>query len=105
MMVGPAKVLLMDEISTGLDTATTLQIINSLRQSAHLLNGTVLVSLLQPDPETFALFDDLILLSEGQIAYQGPRDLVLTFLKPVVSSALPGRVWQISCRKYVKCSP
>lgn len=79
MLVGPAKALFMDEISTGLDSSTTFQIVNSLRQSVHILNGTALISLLQPAPETYDLFDDIILLSDGQIVYQGPRENVLEF--------------------------
>lgn len=39
------------------------------------------MSLLQPAPETFDLFDDIILLSEGQIVYQGPREHVLEFFE------------------------
>ncbi|KAL2318113.1 hypothetical protein Fmac_031989 [Flemingia macrophylla] len=81
MLVGPIKVLFMDEISTGLDSSTTFQIINSIRQSIHILNGTALVSLLQPAPETYDLFDDIILLTDGQIVYQGPRENVLEFFE------------------------
>ncbi|KDP36997.1 hypothetical protein JCGZ_06053 [Jatropha curcas] len=77
MLVGPAKALFMDEISTGLDSLTTYQSVNSLKQSIHILNGTAVISLLQPAPETYDLFDDIILLSDGQIVYQGPRDDVL----------------------------
>lgn len=57
----------MDEISTGLDSSTTFQIVNSIKQYVHILNGTVVMSLLQPAPETYNLFDDIILLSDGQI--------------------------------------
>ncbi|WCJ30204.1 ABC transporter G family member 39 [Euphorbia peplus] len=81
MMVGPARALFMDEISTGLDSSTTFQIVNSLRQTIHILNGTALISLLQPAPETYDLFDDVILLSDGQIVYQGPRENVLEFFE------------------------
>ncbi|KAK8525005.1 hypothetical protein V6N12_029855 [Hibiscus sabdariffa] len=81
MMVGPAKALFMDEISTGLDSSTTFQIVNSLKQSVHILNGTAVISLLQPAPETYDLFDDIILLSDGQIVYQGPREHVLSFFE------------------------
>ncbi|KAL5710887.1 transcription factor [Ranunculus cassubicifolius] len=81
MLVGPVKALFMDEISTGLDSSTTFQIVNSLRQSIHILRGTAVVSLLQPDPETYNLFDDIILLSDGQIVYQGPRENVLEFFE------------------------
>lgn len=79
MMVGPTKVLFMDEISTGLDSSTTFQIVKCLQQIVHLGEATILMSLLQPAPETFDLFDDIILLSEGQIVYQGPREFVLDF--------------------------
>ncbi|CAO2179266.1 unnamed protein product [Urochloa humidicola] len=79
MLVGPANALFMDEISTGLDSSTTFQIIKSLRQAIHILGGTALISLLQPAPETYDLFDDIILLSDGQIVYQGPREGVLEF--------------------------
>ncbi|KAK9682594.1 hypothetical protein RND81_10G084300 [Saponaria officinalis] len=81
MLVGPAKALFMDEISTGLDSSTTFQIVNSIRQSIHILKGTAVISLLQPAPETYDLFDDIILLSDGQIVYQGPREHVLEFFE------------------------
>lgn len=81
MIVGPTKTLFMDEISTGLDSSTTFQIVKCLQQVAHLTDATILMSLLQPAPETFDLFDDIILLSEGQIVYQGPREYVLEFFE------------------------
>ncbi|KAL9238626.1 hypothetical protein vseg_013022 [Gypsophila vaccaria] len=79
MLVGPAKALFMDEISTGLDSSTTYQIVSSIRQSVHILDVTAVISLLQPAPETYDLFDDIILLSDGLIVYQGPREHVLEF--------------------------
>lgn len=81
MLVGPAKALFMDEISTGLDSSTTFQICKFMRQMVHIMDVTVVISLLQPAPETFELFDDIILLSEGQIVYQGPRENVLEFFE------------------------
>ncbi|KAG0577997.1 hypothetical protein KC19_5G197200 [Ceratodon purpureus] len=81
MIVGPTRAMFMDEISTGLDSSTTFQIVKSLRQFAHVMSSTVLMSLLQPAPETFELFDDIILLSEGQIVYHGPREHVLEFFE------------------------
>lgn len=81
MIVGPSNVLLMDEISTGLDSSTTFQIVKSLRQFLHILEGTAVISLLQPAPETYDLFDDIILLTDGKIVYQGPRDNVLEFFE------------------------
>ncbi|KAI3684270.1 hypothetical protein L6452_33491 [Arctium lappa] len=81
MVVGPSKVLLMDEISTGLDSSTTFQIVKSFKQFLHILEGTAVISLLQPAPETYDLFDDIILLTDGKIVYQGPRENVLEFFE------------------------
>ncbi|XP_038680217.1 pleiotropic drug resistance protein 2-like isoform X1 [Tripterygium wilfordii] len=83
MLVGPAKALFMDEISTGLDSSTTFQIVRFMRQMVHIMDVTMIISLLQPAPETYDLFDDIILLSEGQIVYQGPREDVLEFFESV----------------------
>nr|Q949G3.1 RecName: Full=Pleiotropic drug resistance protein 1; AltName: Full=NpPDR1 [Nicotiana plumbaginifolia]CAC40990.1 ABC1 protein [Nicotiana plumbaginifolia] len=81
MIVGPSKALFMDEISTGLDSSTTYSIVNSLKQSVRIMKGTALISLLQPAPETYNLFDDIILLSDGYIVYEGPREEVLEFFE------------------------
>ncbi|KAL2516241.1 ABC transporter G family member 36 [Forsythia ovata] len=81
MILGPSKTLFMDEISTGLDSSTTFQIVKCLQQMVHLTDATLLMSLLQPTPETFDLFDDIILLAEGHIVYQGPREHVLEFFE------------------------
>nr|XP_023894172.1 ABC transporter G family member 32 isoform X1 [Quercus suber]XP_023894173.1 ABC transporter G family member 32 isoform X2 [Quercus suber] len=79
LLVGPARVLFMDEISNGLDSSTTYQIIKYLKHSTRALDSTTVISLLQPAPETYELFDDIILLCEGQIVYQGSRDAALDF--------------------------
>ncbi|RZB84704.1 ABC transporter G family member 53 isoform E, partial [Glycine soja] len=81
MLVGPTNALFMDVISSGLDSSTTVQIVKCLRQIVHILDGTAVISLLQPEPETYELFDDIILLSDGQIVYQGPREFVLEFFE------------------------
>ncbi|KAL3676895.1 hypothetical protein R1sor_026843 [Riccia sorocarpa] len=81
MIVGPLRTLFMDEISTGLDTSTTFQIVKCLRDLTHILETTMLISLLQPAPETYDLFDDILLLSEGQVVYHGPRENILKFFE------------------------
>ncbi|KAL9360246.1 hypothetical protein Peur_048369 [Populus x canadensis] len=81
MIIGPTKALFMDEISNGLDSSTTFQIVSCMQQLAHITKSTMLVSLLQPAPETFDLFDDIILMAEGEIVYHGPRDNVLEFFE------------------------
>ncbi|XVF72817.1 hypothetical protein PTKIN_Ptkin12aG0151000 [Pterospermum kingtungense] len=81
IIVGPKKALFMDEISTGLDSSTTFQIVTCLQQLTHITEATVLISLLQPQPETFDLFDDIILMAEGKIVYHGPCSSVQEFFE------------------------
>ncbi|KAG8497099.1 hypothetical protein CXB51_008303 [Gossypium anomalum] len=81
MIVGPAKALFMDEISNGLDSSTTFQIVSCLQHLVYITDANALISLLQPAPETFDLFDDVILLAEGKIVYQGPRTNICKFFE------------------------
>ncbi|KAL3714543.1 hypothetical protein ACJRO7_006458 [Eucalyptus globulus] len=122
MIIGPARVLFMDEISTGLDSSTTFQIITWLQQLAHITESTILVSLLQPAPETFDLFDDIILMAQGHVVYHGPRTDVLSFfehsgfkcplrkgiadfLQEVVSEKDQARYWHHKDQTYNFISP
>ncbi|KAL3696501.1 hypothetical protein R1sor_010577 [Riccia sorocarpa] len=117
MLVGPKKTLFADEISTGLDSSTTFQIVKCLRNFSHLLQGTILMALLQPAPETFNLFDDVVLLAEGYIVYHGPRENVVDyfeelgfklpprkgvadFLQEVTSRKDQGQYWADTSRPY-----
>jgi len=81
MIVGPCKTLMLDEISTGLDSSTTYQITKILGNFAHMRQATVLLALLQPAPEVYNQFDDILLLSEGSLVFHGPREEVLPFFE------------------------
>ena len=63
-IVGNARALFLDEISTGLDAAATFDITSALRRWTRLMNGSAVVALLQPAPEVYDMFDDIILLRE-----------------------------------------
>ncbi|KAG2885856.1 ABC transporter G family member 31 [Phytophthora cactorum] len=80
MEFGMKYVSLMDEISTGLDSAATYDIICTQRSIAKTLHKAVAISLLQPAPEVFALFDYILIMNEGEVMYHGSReDVVLYF--------------------------
>ena len=67
-----------DEISTGLDSSTTYEIVKFLGDTTAALGNTTLIALLQPAPETFELFTDV-----------SPRQLSLP------PSAVPLVTWQM----------
>ncbi|KAL0394004.1 UNVERIFIED_CONTAM: ABC transporter G family member 32 [Sesamum latifolium] len=116
LLMGASRVLFLDEISTGLDSSTTHQIIKYLRHTTHALDCTTLVSLLQPDPETYEMFDDIILLVRGKLFIRGPVKLPLSFLHLWVSSVHPEKMlltfykrysfefklWSLSLQHYVQ---
>ncbi|EGZ24657.1 pleiotropic drug resistance protein ABC superfamily [Phytophthora sojae] len=91
MEFGMKYMTLMDEISTGLDSATAFDIISTQRSIAKTLGKTVVISLLQPSPEIFALFDDLILLNAGEVMYHGPRDQALSYFESLGFRCPPHR--------------
>jgi ABC-type multidrug transport system ATPase subunit len=65
-------ILLADEPTTGLDSVMAKSVINSLRYIAAT-GRTVIASLHQPNTQTFAMFDEVILLAGGRIIYFGDR--------------------------------
>ncbi|CAM9164398.1 unnamed protein product [Ectocarpus sp. 13 AM-2016] len=79
MICGPQAMFLLDSISTGLDSSTTFDIMTSLKSTARTFNNTVVVALLQPPPETYELFDNVILMAEGKIIYHGPREDIVPY--------------------------
>ena len=91
MAVGRFPIECMDEISTGLDAATTYDICKLLREVNALTKYIKVVTLLQPPPETFALFDDLILLSQGKVIYSGPVEQVVPYFESL-GYKLPDRM-------------
>lgn len=90
----------MDEISNGLDSSTTFQLVTCLQQLTHITGFTILVSLLQPTPETFDLFDDIILIAEGKTIYHGPRINILEFFEKCGFRCPPRKV--TSSKKYAR---
>ena len=89
LLITNARVHLLDEVSTGLDSAITFHIFNALR-SICLHQGTAVVtSLLQPTPETYGLFDEIILLREGEIVFHGKREHLRPFFRDVLRFPIP----------------
>ncbi|KAK1931885.1 Pleiotropic drug resistance protein 3 [Phytophthora citrophthora] len=72
MLVGFKLALFLDSITTGLDSAAAFDIVSTLRGRARSFGQTVVAALLQPAPEVFELFDDVLLLMGGRVAYHGP---------------------------------
>ncbi|XP_050369118.1 ABC transporter G family member 15-like [Argentina anserina] len=72
------RLLFLDEPTSGLDSAAAFFVVQILRHLAQ--DGrTVISSIHQPSSEVFALFDDLVLLSNGQTVYSGKANKAVEF--------------------------
>ncbi|KAG1704880.1 hypothetical protein DVH05_004909 [Phytophthora capsici] len=91
MAFGNKYVMMMDEISTGLDSAATFDIIATQRSIAKKFRKTVVISLLQPSPEVFELFDAVVVLNEGHVMYNGPRAEALSYFESLGFKCPPDR--------------
>ncbi|CAI5703647.1 hypothetical protein KXD40_008854 [Peronospora effusa] len=81
VLIGGQSLFLCDEISTGLDSAATFDIIKSLRTWCKTLGGSAVIALLQPTPEVVEMFDDILMINEGHMAYHGPRTKILDYFE------------------------
>ncbi|KAG6615866.1 ATP-binding Cassette (ABC) Superfamily [Phytophthora cinnamomi] len=89
VLVGGQSLFLCDEISTGLDSAATFDIVKSMRTWCKTLGGSVMVALLQPTPEVVEMFDDILMIHEGHMVYHGPRTEILNYFEKLGFSCPP----------------
>ena len=70
-LVSNPSVLFLDEPTSGLDSFIAFSVMRVLKRLCE--RGVTVVSTIhQPSSDTFTLFDDLLLLSEGHVCYHGP---------------------------------
>lgn len=92
------KVLLLDECTSGLDSSLALELIVMLRslckessaQNPHRI--LAICSIHQPSSKVFSLFDNIILMRRGEVAYTGPREQVESYFTSLGSQyAMPSQ--------------
>ena len=66
-----ARVLCLDEVTNGLDSAVALEVCVFLAAWAAATGGTVICALQAPTPEILAAFHRVLLLSDGQVLWAG----------------------------------
>ena len=73
-------VLFLDEPTSGLDSTTAFEVIQALKRLAQK-GHTVITTIHQPSAEIFDLFDQVIFLTQGHIAFMGPIPTFPNYLK------------------------
>ena len=89
MLISNARVHLLDEVSTGLDSAITFHIFNALRSICINQRTSVITALLQPTPETYGLFDEVMLMREGEVVFHGKREHLRPYFRDVLNFPIP----------------
>ena len=76
LLTSPA-ILFCDEPTTGLDSYNAQQLVRTLQELAEKRNTAILCTIHQPSSELFAMFDQVLLLAEGRVAFFGdPEDAI-----------------------------
>jgi ABC-type multidrug transport system ATPase subunit len=78
LMIDPI-VLFLDEPTTGLDSTSAFNIIKLITDEAKISNKIIIFTIHQPNSEIVTLFDKLLLLAEGKVAYQGDSKLCINY--------------------------
>lgn len=73
-LVHDPAVLLMDEPTSGLDSAAALQVMSMLKSMAKNHHKTIILTIHQPGFRILELLDQVVLLADGAVVYQGSLD-------------------------------
>lgn len=84
------KLLFLDEMTSGLDSSTSLKLCTTLKQIADRGECTVICTIHQPQQKIFELFDNLILMKKGAIFYQGSAMKCIRFMETLGHPLPPG---------------
>jgi ABC-type multidrug transport system ATPase subunit len=76
-LLTPARLLVVDEPTTGLSATDALELIQILSELCKRFHFTVIATIHQPRTEIFECFDRLMLLSHGTTVYSGPQEDVV----------------------------
>lgn len=82
-LITDPSLIFLDEPTSGLDSSNAFNLMSTLKNIAVVKNKTVVASIHQPSSQVFFMFDKLLLLCNGQIAYFGSPSEVLDFFDEI----------------------
>eukprot|EP00126_Sphaerothecum_destruens_P010376 Sdes_comp20725_c2_seq1m16512 len=89
-LVTDPSILYCDEPTSGLDSYNAFIVMDCLKRLASKSNTTVICTIHQPRSNIFYLFDDLMLLSHGELAYFGSASKALPYFQEIGYSCPAG---------------
>ncbi|KAL8172155.1 hypothetical protein V2J09_023959 [Rumex salicifolius] len=98
-LITQPHVFLLDEPTSGLDSAAAFFVTQSLKNVAD--EGKIVAfSVHQPSSEVFELFDDLLLISGGQVVFFGEANLAIKFF---AEAGFPCPNRRSPCDHFLRC--
>ncbi|XP_032238636.1 ABC transporter G family member 21 [Nematostella vectensis] len=82
LIINPSLIFL-DEPTSGLDSSNAMNLIKTLQDYCLKEKKTIVTSIHQPSSQIYHLFDKLLLLCNGQMAYYGKASKVLEFFESI----------------------
>jgi ABC-type multidrug transport system ATPase subunit len=77
-IVNLPDLIFLDEPTSGLDSAIAYECMCAVRNLANQ-NRTVITTIHQPSPQTYGLFDKLLLMANGRVVYFGAANEAISF--------------------------
>ncbi|ORX71724.1 hypothetical protein K493DRAFT_309285 [Basidiobolus meristosporus CBS 931.73] len=81
-MVTDPSILFLDEPTSGLDAYTAMMVVHTLKVLAQS-GRTVVAVMHQPSSEIFHMFDDLMILKDGQITFSGETSQSVEYYRSI----------------------
>eukprot|EP00920_Eleutheroschizon_duboscqi_P018308 GHVT01043644.1.p1 GENE.GHVT01043644.1~~GHVT01043644.1.p1 ORF type:complete len:484 (+),score=83.77 GHVT01043644.1:195-1454(+) len=82
--------IFLDEPTSGLDAALAFDVLQLLTGIARKGNKCMVCTVHQPRSQSFAMFDQLVLLSAGQVVYHGPAAAAAQYFKEIGYPCIEG---------------
>jgi ATP-binding cassette, subfamily G (WHITE), eye pigment precursor transporter len=79
-LVTSPSILFLDEPTSGLDGASAYTVMKNIIDLGKM-GCSIICTIHQPRSNIFSLFDQLLLLSTGQVAYMGPAASAMTYFE------------------------
>lgn len=73
LALGTYSVMLYDQPFSGSDLAATYGLVDTIRTISRIQQSSAIMSLTQLSQDVFDLFDRIILIGDGHVLFQGPR--------------------------------
>ncbi|ELU06094.1 hypothetical protein CAPTEDRAFT_137191 [Capitella teleta] len=77
------SLLVLDEPTSGLDSAIAYSLMQVLKTYTQQNKKTVVTTIHQPSSQIFYMFDNILLLCDGQVAYFGKSTRIMTFFNSI----------------------